>query len=85
MRKLTAGNKTAFSYFGFIIILIVVIIILGVTYVTKSEKEEYEITSGTYVYDKEYNLIKTKTNRKNQKNMGRNILSIWRRRQNTKL
>lgn len=61
MRKLSAGNKTAFSFFGFIIILIIAIIILSITYVTKNEKEEYEITSGTYVYDKDYNLIKTKT------------------------
>lgn len=76
MRKLSAGNKTAFSFFGFIIILIIVIIIISVSYVAKKEKEEYQITAGTYVYDKDYNLIKTSTNRSNKENMDGNILFI---------
>ena len=58
MRKLTAGNKTNFTIFAIIIILIIALLIFCLSRVLNTDKQIYQIDSGTFFYDKDNNPIK---------------------------
>ena len=58
MRKLTAGNKTNFTIFAIIIILIIALLIFCLSRVLNTDKQIYQIDSGTFFYDKNNNPIK---------------------------
>ena len=58
MRKLSAGNKTNFALFAFVILLIIGVIVICLTKVLNIDKTIYQINSGTFFYDKENDPIK---------------------------
>ena len=60
MRKLTAGNKMKFATFAIIIIIIILVLLIFLTKILGIEKEKYEITKGTFIYDKNYEHIDLK-------------------------
>lgn len=60
MRKLTAGNKMKFATFAIIIIIIILVLLIFLTKILGAEKEKYEITKGTFIYDKNYEYIDLK-------------------------
>ena len=51
------GNKKSFTVFGIIVLVIIVLLIVCLLIVTKVETKQYEIEEGTYIYDKDYNLV----------------------------
>lgn len=57
MRNLVEGNKKSFTVFGIIVLVIIVLLIVCLLIVTKVETKQYEIEEGTYIYDKDYNLV----------------------------
>ena len=57
MRNFVEGNKKSFTVFGIIVLVIIVLLIVCLLIVTKVETKQYEIEEGTYIYDKDYNLV----------------------------
>ena len=59
MRSLSKENKQEFIVFAIVVILIISVIVIAIQAVMGIEKKEYEITSGTITFDKEYEIIET--------------------------
>ena len=57
MRKLGKKNKISFVIFTFIVILVVAIFVYGINRVLSYEKEEYELTTGSVLYDEDNNFL----------------------------
>jgi len=67
MRKLTSGNKKAFSVFAIIIICIIAILVWCLIIALKLPKEEYSIEGDNFLYDENYNPIQIEAESKIRK------------------
>lgn len=57
MRRLTSGNQTKFVTFALVIIVIILVLIVFLGKVLHAEKEKYEITKDTFIYDCNYEYV----------------------------
>lgn len=57
MRKLGKKNKISFGVFTLIVILVIAIFAYGINRVLSYEKEEYELSTGSILYDEDNNFI----------------------------
>ncbi|MDD4188168.1 MAG: hypothetical protein PHX04_05390 [Bacilli bacterium] len=62
MRKLGAKNIRLFILFSIIVILVVTIFAIGIKKVLSYDKTIYQVSSGKYFYDKNYNSVFVKDN-----------------------
>lgn len=62
MRKISVGNKSKFLAFTVVILVIIILFIRGLRLSLGMKKNTYTLESGSFLYDIEYNPVKTEQN-----------------------
>ena len=68
MRRLSAGNKSRFVVFAIIICIIILVLVLFLNKSLQNEKEIYDISKGSVIYDENYEYISLSEDAKLEKN-----------------